>query len=133
MNQNLAIAYNIKRKNAKKMASGGMAGCYAGGGEVEKEAMSSEEMPMKRMAKMDPKMLVSRMMKKKMADGGMVEGDNEDMPINLDSKHDDFLSDEEHTEGPNEEAGNEFEEGISDDEDREGLLSRIIGHIRYSK
>lgn len=70
--KDLAIAYAVQRK--KKMASGGMV-----------RPMSGMKSSM-----MDPKSMVSKIMAKKMNKGGMV--DNESMPIDHDTIHDDFLS-----------------------------------------
>lgn len=85
MNPKLAMAYNMKKvahkaSGGQMCAHGGPAmcamGCYAEGGDVEEPGPHKDMMkhPMH-----SSKGIVDRMMAKKMAKGGMVENDEEDM------------------------------------------------------
>lgn len=127
-NQALAIAYAVKRKNAKKMAHGGV---------VENEKLR----PMHEPAHNDAVELAKAVMEKHMAhggmyaEGGMVDEDAGSMESEMLSKSgDDFLSDEGTSELANQGMPEDLEhevDGVEADQmKRKARLGSIMAGIR---
>lgn len=131
MKQSLAIAYAMKRHNAKKMAHGG---------EVGNEKLHPMHEPEERMEPMDRSgsIVHSIMNGKRMAEGGMAEGpykeeehnDEADDMSAMSHSADTFLTDE-HDSGPEYDGMlKEGDEEGSGEEDEKKMMSRIMNEVR---
>ncbi len=112
-NQALSIAYSIKRKNSPNMAKGGMVQDEPDE-DISLEEQSggdADDAPAQSMTVISPESIVRSLRMKKMAAGGEVD--------------DDFLSDEEDTELPDESAVGELP-----DDRRKRMISKAFDMVR---